>query len=211
MNTKQWIRISWALVLLFGLAACGQKTPQIGALAEDAVLLAFGDSLTYGTGADPAESYPAQLEKLLGRRVLNAGVPGEVSEKGVARLPALLDKHRPDVLLLCHGGNDFLQHKDESALIDNMRKMIQEAQKRNIAVVLIGVPEIAPIMINAAPLYYQIAKVNKIPYEGQSLARILSSADMKSDHVHPNAAGYRRMAEDLQNLLRAAGAIASES
>jgi lysophospholipase L1-like esterase len=89
------------------------------------VVLAFGDSLTHGTGATEDESYPAELERLIGRRVVKAGVPGEVAAQALERLPRLLDEHAPRVVLLCIGGNDFLRRSRE----------------RGIDVLLIGTPE----------------------------------------------------------------------
>ena len=191
--------------LLLILSGCGQqaKLPPLGA---DSVLLAFGDSLTFGTGANENESYPAQLEKLTGRRVVREGVPGEVSATGLARLPAALDEHRPRLLLLCHGGNDFLRRLPKAEAAANVRAMIQLAKSRGVDVVLIGTPEFG-FLLSPPDFYAEIAKEFRIPYESDVLGKILRDSSLKADQIHPNALGYRLMAERVYAMLKKAGAF----
>ena len=193
------------LAALLLASGCGQQA-KLPPLAPGSVLLAFGDSLTYGTGANESESYPAQLEKLTGRRVVREGVPGEVSEAGLSRLPAVLDEHRPRLLLLCHGGNDFLQRLPKAKAAENLRAMIGLAKARGVDVLLIGTPE-PGLTVSTAAFYAEIAKEFRIPYEGDVLSKILRDASLKADQVHPNAQGYRLMAERVYALLQKAGAL----
>jgi len=195
---------SLAAALLLA-SACGQQA-KLTALPADAVVLAFGDSLTFGTGARENESYPAQLAQLAGRRVVREGVPGEVSAVGLKRLPAVLDEHQPRLLLLCHGGNDILQRLPAAEAAANVRAMIRLAQSRGIEVVLIGTPEFG-ITLSPAAFYPEIAKEMRIPYEGDVLSKILRDGTLKADQVHPNAAGYRLMAERVYGLLKKSGAV----
>ena len=192
-----------ALLLL--AAGCGQQS-KLPRLAPDAVLLAFGDSLTYGTGANEEESYPAQLAKLTGRRVVREGVPGEVSATGLGRLPAALEEHQPRLLILCHGGNDFLRRLPKEQAAENVRAMIRLAKSRGVDVLLIGTPEIG-FTLTPPEFYSGIAKQFGIPYEGDVLTKILRNGDLKSDQIHPNAQGYRLMAERVAELLRKSGAL----
>ena len=194
-----------ALVFALAIAACGER-PRLAQLPADAVVLAFGDSLTFGTGALEAESYPAQLERLIGRRVVAAGVPGEVTAQALERLPAALDEYAPRLLLLCIGGNDFLRRLGTAQAERNVRAMIDLAKRRGIAVLLIATPE--PGLVPSPPAFYgTIAKELGVPYEASVITEVLKDARLKSDPIHPNAAGYRLIAERLAERLKQAGAI----
>jgi len=208
MNLKKYNTLTFlllAIIVDIGLTACSTQ-PKLPALSNDAVIVAFGDSLTFGTGSEPAESYPAVLEKMIGRRVVNSGVSGEVTGDGLLRLPEVLEREKPALLLLCHGGNDQLRRLNQQQAANNIREMIRLAQKREVAVVLIAVP--APALSLLPPsMYREIAKELSIPIEEKTLSSILASYSLKSDYIHPNAAGYHRLAESIATLLRKSGAI----
>jgi acyl-CoA thioesterase-1 len=195
-----------AALLALLLAACGSSTPRLPALAPGDVVLAFGDSLTYGTGASTEESYPVVLSQLIGRQVVAAGFPGEVTAGGLERLPAVLDEVNPRLLLLCMGGNDMLRKLDLAAAESNLRAMVKLARDRGIAVVLIAVPQPGLFSGNAA-FYDRVASDNGLPLEDGILKTLLYDNEFKADPIHPNARGYRRMAEAMAELLRKAGAV----
>lgn len=197
-----WLCLLWVILL----AGCDARQPTLPHLGPDDVVLAFGDSLTYGTGVDVVQSYPAQLGQIIGHKVVAAGVPGEVTAQGVARLPGVLDEVQPKLLLLCLGGNDLLHKVDATSIAANLRTMVGEARKRGIAVVLIGVPE--PRLFGGVPKFYaDIAAAAGVPYEGKVLKTVLFDNSKKSDLIHPNAAGYRMIADALAGVLHQTGAI----
>ncbi|MDH3791375.1 MAG: GDSL-type esterase/lipase family protein, partial [Rhodospirillales bacterium] len=136
-----------------------------------------------------------------------AGVPGEVSARGLQRLAGALEQYRPDLLILCHGGNDILRLKDDRKTAANIRAMVELARGQGVEVVLIGVPKPGLFLSDGAGFYERIAEALDVPYAGEILAEILGSPSLKSDTIHPNAAGYRKLAEAVAALLRKSGAI----
>lgn len=197
--------LCWGCLSLL-LGACGGPEPSLPPLASDAVILAFGDSLTRGTGAARGQGYPEVLAARIGREVVNAGVPGELSTTGLARLGRELDRVQPALLLLCHGGNDLLRKTDPRRTRANLEAMIALARERGVAVLLIGVPK-PGVFLRMAELYHEVASTTATPLVDDILADILGTAALKSDAVHPNAAGYRRLAEYLHERLIAFGAL----
>ncbi len=170
-------------------------------LAEDPVILAFGDSLTFGTGAATELSYPAQLERLVSRRVVNAGVPGEDTERGLARLPLVLEEIRPSLVILCHGANDLNQGFGELQVSENIREMIRIVHQFRAHVVLVGIPY-PTLFTSKPPFYAKVSAEFNIPFDRDTVADVLADPSLKSDLLHPNARGYGRIAKAIAEMLR---------
>lgn len=194
-----------AIASLLLAVACSDAS-SLPRLADDARILAFGDSLTHGTGAGPGESYPAVLERLAGREVVASGVPGERAEEGRRRLPRVLERVDPDLLVLCHGGNDILQGAEPAAIEAALVAMIESARAHGVPVVLIGVPA-RTLFTDTADVYYRVAERERVPLEDEIIETIIDDPALRSDAVHPNARGYRALARAVRDLLVHAGAL----
>ena len=200
------MKIILNLFILVLLTACGSDAPQLSMLSTSDVILAFGDSLTEGVGAKESESYPAVLQQLSGRKVINAGISGEESTPGLARFPALLEEHQPKLLILCHGGNDILRKRNLGTMKQNVRQMIQLAQDKNIPVVLLGVPNFG-LFLSSYEGYKEIAESTGVIFMEDLIPNILEDKSLKADTVHPNKEGYKIMAEKIYSVLQESGAL----
>lgn len=195
------------------LAACGKRAPKARPIATGAAVLALGDSLTSGVGADAATAYPAVLQALTGWQVVNGGVSGDTTAQALARLPALLEAHRPLLAIVGIGGNDFLRQMSAAAAKDNIRAICRAATAAGAQVMLVAVPQFSLLAASTGrltdhPLYAELAGELQLPlYEG-GWAEVLGNASLRSDQVHANAQGYRQFAEGLAKRLRQAGLLA---
>ena len=207
MNTTRLFALSLicaiALIIFLKITA---PTVNANALDENAVVLAFGDSLTYGKGA-PQQSYPVHLQNLIKREVINAGISGEPSTDGLKRLPSLLEKHNPKLVIICHGGNDIMRKLSKEKLRNNLTKMIQLSKANGAQVLLVGVPNFGLIGFSTEDIYEEIAEQEQVLYEGDILSEIENKRALKSDRIHPNAKGYGLMAEAFAEVLKDNGVL----
>lgn len=187
------------------MSACGDNTSQLVPLSKDAIIVAFGDSLTEGTGARNFESYPAVLAELSDRRVVNAGVAGEISKNGLSRLTAVLNEYKPNLVILCHGGNDLLRKFNTQRLKENLQAMIAQIKASGAQVMLLGVPK-PSLLLGPASVYQELAAEHSLVADLEVISTVLSKPRLKSDPVHPNAEGYKTIAEVIHQRLSEAGA-----
>ena len=203
---RMWLA---ALCLLFCLGACGKQPKSAQPVPAGNVVLALGDSLTYGTGASPDTAYPTVLAGLTGWHVVNAGVPGDTSAQALQRLPDLLAQHQPRLVIVSIGGNDFLRKLPEEQTRANITAICRLALDSGAQVLLVAVPKVSLAaalgQVSDHPLYADIARELKLPLQREGWSEVLADEDLKADAVHANAQGYARFARSVQGTAVAAG------
>lgn len=192
--------------------ACS-RTTAVAPLPPGSVVLALGDSVTFGTGAGEGEDYPSRLAEITGWTVHNHGVPGDTSAGARARLDEALAEVQPALVIVEIGGNDFLRRQPTAVVKENIRAILQRVNSKGIPAVLVATPAFSPLgaavgMLPDAPLYEELAEEVRVPLVSDVFARVLSDPELKADPIHPNAAGYRRLAEGIAAGLAEAGLLA---
>ena len=206
LHLRETFAYSFVLLLMaLLLQGCGDKK-LLSRVSESGVILAFGDSLTSGVGVNPENSYPSVLAKLTSRKVVNAGVSGELTKQGLARLAKVIDETNPELLILLQGGNDILRNHDMTETKKNLSAMISLAKDQGVQVVLVGVPK-KQLFSDSDPLYIELAEEHQLPLEAELISSLIRKPKYKSDNVHFNEKGYFKMAEEIHSLLQDNGAL----
>ncbi len=220
------------LAVLALLAACGSNEPST--LREDTtqpaaqpthavagdddprpVLAAFGDSLTAGHRLAYAESYPDYLQRELDRRglafrVVNEGVGGDTTAKGLSRIDGVM-AHQPEWVVLALGANDGLRGLAIDSMEANLREMIERFQGRGVRVLLAGMKlprNYGPEYVRAfEAVYPRLARELDAPLIPFLLKNVAMKRDLNhADGIHPNAKGNeiiaRQVADALEGLVR---------
>ena len=204
-HMKSILSLIIGLILIATLWIKYGANPVHSPVQKGAKILAFGDSLTYGYGADKGRSYPSVLGKKTGIDIVNAGINAETSSDGLERLSSLLEDRRITHMILCYGGNDILRKLPMQQLKHNLKRMIELAQERGIEILLISVPDIGIFGLAPLQLYDEVADETGTPILSGVFSDILSDRSLKSDYVHPNARGYKKLAEKIQEKIRKLG------
>lgn len=199
--------------LLVTLFACGDAQ-KLDPLPADAVVLAFGDSVTYGTGAPRSEDYPTRLALLTGRQVHNAGIPGDTARAATSRIADALARTAAALVIIELGGNDFLQRRASAEVKEDLRAIIRAVRTAGAIPVLVAVPQVSVFgavtgRLSDSPIYAALAEEEQVLVIEDVFADVLSDATLRSDAIHPNAEGYRILAARIAAELERAGLLGS--
>lgn len=181
------------------------------AASAASTIMVVGDSLSSGYGLGAAPSWVAILEDRLAQEayeytVVNASIAGDTSSGGLSRLPGLLRRHQPAIVIIELGGNDGLRGQPVSLLRENLSRMIELVLASGAKALLTGVqmpPNYGPAYTaQFAAIYGELAEQYDIPFVEFLMDGVaLDATRMQADRVHPNAAGQRPMLDNVWPVL----------
>ena len=185
---------------LLAAGSCSWRLDVTNRDSQGTAVICFGDSLTVGVGASPGHDYPSLLAARLGRAVINAGVSGDTTRDAVRRLEADVLARDPRLVIVQFGGNDFLQQLSREETFADLETIVRRIQERGAMVVLVGVQ---PGLIGDPTRrdYRRIARARGAVFVPNILEGILTTPQLKSDQLHPNDAGYEKIAERIARAV----------
>ncbi len=162
-------------------------------------ILAFGDSLIAGVGASDGNDLVSVLSKKIGEPIVNLGVSGDTTQRGIGRLEAV-DEYKPRVVILLLGGNDALQRVSPDETFQNLRTIIADLQGRGAIVLLLGVR--GGLVGSSFPERFErLSTETGAAFVPDVLQVLFGNTQYMSDAIHPNDAGYRMIAERVYPVL----------
>jgi acyl-CoA thioesterase-1 len=174
-------------------------------------IVVVGDSLSSGYGLTAEQSWVNLLttrlqEQGYGYEVVNASIAGDTSAGGLARLPRLLERHDPSIVVLELGGNDGLRGHPVAQLRTNLEAMIELSQDAGARVVLAGIqipPNYGGAYTHAlSAVYPELAEEFDVPLVPFLLEGVALRGDlMQQDRIHPNASGQKIILENVWQVL----------
>ncbi len=196
---KNKLFIVGCCALVFFLSACAKR--EIKNLdSQGRNIICFGDSITYGYGAQAGEDYPAALAKLVKFPVLNKGIDGDTTSEALKRLNSDVLDRQPLIVVIEFSGNDFLRKIPKEVTVDNIREMVRRCQAKG-AIVAVADISAGMFLKEYRRLLSRVAREEGAIFIPSILGGIITNPSMKSDFLHPNARGYSIIAERIHRVL----------
>lgn len=163
-------------------------------------IVAFGDSLIEGVGASEGNDLVSQLSKKTGEPIINLGIAGNTTEQGLARVDRIAE-YKPKVVLVLLGGNDYLRKVPRAETFRNLEAIVMKIQSMGAVVVLLGIQG-GVLGDPYESEFEKLAKEREVVYVSNVLEDLFGDVRYMADAVHPNDAGYARIAERVYKKLQ---------
>ncbi|MBM3244599.1 MAG: arylesterase [Candidatus Omnitrophica bacterium] len=200
-NSLQFIVYGLLLVVvLLYLPGCAKKEIA-NRDSQGEVIVCFGDSITFGYGVDAKESYPEALKKMVDMPVINAGIDGDTTKEALKRLESDVLSHKPYLVIVEFGGNDFLKKIPFADTVNNLKEIVRKIQAAGAMVAVTDISAGFLMREYRAP-YKKIAQETKAIFIPSIMGGIITNPRMKSDFFHPNADGYNIIASRIYRVIK---------
>jgi len=187
------------LALILALAGCAK--PEIRNVNNTGSnIICFGDSITFGYGADTGEDYPANLRPLVKLPVINAGVDGDTTFCALERLDNDVLAQNPRLVIVEFCGNDFLKKIPREDTVKNLSQIIDRIQEKGAMVALVDISS-GMFFKEYRRDFKRLAREKKAIFVPSVLSRIITNPSMKSDFFHPNEKGYKVVAARVYKAI----------
>ena len=190
---------AFAALLALLVVSCGPSAEEIPNLdSPGKTIVCLGDSITSGVGAAPGQPFPVLLAEKIGTEVINAGVPGDTSEGGLARVDEVL-AHDPWMVIVELGGNDILNQVPPERMEAALRQILDRLLAARVVPVLVEIE--VPFAGRYSDVFERLDVDYAIPVVEETLGQILVDPALKSDPIHPNSAGHVKLAEAVADVV----------
>ncbi|MDD4899440.1 MAG: GDSL-type esterase/lipase family protein [Candidatus Omnitrophica bacterium] len=191
----QGISLLLCLFLLMGLSGCAKREIE-NVDSKGTNIICFGDSLTFGYGANPQDAYPLVLLEISTRPVINAGIDGDTTTEALARLDTDVLERSPLLVVIEFGGNDFLRKVPLETSMANIAQMIDRIHEKGAMVALVDISA-GMFLAEYHGALEKLAREKGVIFIPEILSGIITNPSMKSDFLHPNKNGYRMIAQRI--------------
>ncbi len=189
------------ILIILSILFVGCFKPEIKNLdARGANIICFGDSITFGYGANPGEDYPVALRKMVRFPVINAGVDGDTTFSALERLENDVLLKNPRLVIVEFCGNDFLKKIPKEDTVRNLKVIIERIQNKGAMVALVDISA-GMFFSEYRAAFKKLAAEKKAIFVSGVLNRIITNPAMKSDFLHPNARGYKIVASRVHSAI----------
>jgi len=197
---SSWQKIALGCFLLMALLIGCSKREIKNIDSKGKNIICFGDSITWGYGAEPGEDYPKALGELLGQPVANAGVDSDTTILGLKRFQTDVLENDPLLVIIEMCGNDFLKKVPIETTMKNVAEMVDLAQNQGAMVAIVDVSA-GMFLREYRVRFARLAQEKNAIFIPEILRGIITSPAMKSDFIHPNAAGYKIIAGKIYRAI----------